>query len=110
MPSREHSVLSLFTGCGGLDLGLELAGFRVCLCVENDPHARSTLTLNRPSWRLAEPGNIHGLTPSAILDQAQLKPRETTLVAAGPPCQPWSKSGLWTKGGRGGWATRAPTR
>ena len=33
---RCPSVLSAFTGLGGLDLGLELAGFRVAGCIEFD--------------------------------------------------------------------------
>jgi hypothetical protein len=30
----ERSVVSLFTGAGGLDLGLKSAGFEPVLCVE----------------------------------------------------------------------------
>ena len=48
-PSRVQPVaLSAFAGCGGLDLGLESAGFRVVATIENDPTARATLRLNRP--------------------------------------------------------------
>ena len=61
--SRERTVLSLFTGAGGLDLGLEAAGFEPVLCVEVDEDSRATLKRNRPGWRLADPGDIHLLEP-----------------------------------------------
>jgi DNA (cytosine-5)-methyltransferase 1 len=91
-------ALSLFTGAGGLDLGLEAAGFMPSLCVEVDSDSRDTLKLNRPAWRLSNPGDIHELEPSQLLRQAGLKPRRLTLLAGGPPCQPFSKSMYWTTG------------
>lgn len=96
--SNDLSVLSLFTGAGGLDLGLEAAGFDARLCVEIDVDSHETLRRNRPSWRLSDPGDIHQLEPRQILRQAVLKPRQLTLLAGGPPCQPFSKSMYWSTG------------
>lgn len=96
LPKRK--LLSLFTGAGGLDLGLEAAGFDVQLCVEIDPDSRQTLVSNRPKWKLAEPGDVHQLTPKRIMAQADVRPGELTLLAGGPPCQPFSKSGYWVNG------------
>ncbi len=96
-PDRR-SVLSLFTGAGGLDLGLEAAGFEPVLCVEIDGDSRETLKKNRPNWPLSDPGDIHQLGPDELLRQAGLKPRQLTLLAGGPPCQPFSKSMYWTTG------------
>mgnify|MGYP000330216776 CR=1 FL=1 len=96
--SSGRTVLSLFTGAGGLDLGLEAAGFEPVLCVEVDEDAKATLKKNRPGWRLAEPGDIHALEPDEILRQAGIKPRELRLLAGGPPCQPFSKSAYWSNG------------
>lgn len=95
---KDHSVLSLFTGAGGLDLGLEAAGFQPVLCVELDSDSRETLARNRPGWRLSDPGDIHQLEPRELLRQAGLKPRQLSLLAGGPPCQPFSKSMYWTTG------------
>ena len=97
--AERRTVLSLFTGAGGLDLGLEAAGFEVALCVEMDQHCRETLTANRPSWLQAEPGDVHELSPEEAMHQAGLRPGELTLLAGGPPCQPFSKSSYWSNGG-----------
>jgi DNA (cytosine-5)-methyltransferase 1 len=79
-------------------LGLEAAGFETKLCVEIDEDARATLKKNRPKWKLAEPGDIHALSAEELLEQGKLKPREIDLLAGGPPCQPFSKSGYWANG------------
>ena len=90
--------MSLFTGAGGLDVGLEEAGFRVALCVEKDATARETIQLNRPRWPLAEPGDIQLLAPETALEQTSLQRGDVTLLSGGPPCQPFSKSGYWVRG------------
>jgi DNA (cytosine-5)-methyltransferase 1 len=92
------TVLSLFTGAGGLDLGLEAAGFQTKLCVETDCDARATLKRNRPRWTLATPGDIHRHEPRDLIALAGLKEGELDLLAGGPPCQPFSKSGYWSAG------------
>ena len=96
--TRHRTVLSLYTGAGGLDLGLEAAGFKVALCIEMDKDCRTTLANNRPNWRLSEPGDVHALTPEQAMRQANLQPGEVTLLAGGPPCQPFSKSSYWVDG------------
>jgi DNA (cytosine-5)-methyltransferase 1 len=93
-----RSLISLFTGAGGLDLGLESAGFDVRLCVENDLNCQTTLQKNRPEWRLASPGDIFKLKPLDILKQANIQPGELDLLAGGPPCQPFSKASYWHRG------------
>jgi DNA (cytosine-5)-methyltransferase 1 len=98
------TVLSTFSGAGGLDLGLEYAGFRNVGCLETDEHARRTLQLNRPGWKLLEPADVveagRQLRPSAV----GLRPRELDLLAGGPPCQPFSKAAQWSSGARVGMA------
>lgn len=96
--TSQLTVLSLFSGAGGLDIGLEAAGFHPVLCVEMDEESRQTLRKNRPGWRLSEPGDIHYLKSADLLKQAELKPRQLTLLAGGPPCQPFSKSSYWSMG------------
>src|SRR6266496_801044 len=91
-------TISLFSGAGGFDLGIEAAGFRICLCVELNNDARETLTINRPRWKLAEQGDIHDADPSILMKQAGLRPKQLTLLTGGPPCQPFSKAGYWSNG------------
>ena len=99
----ELSVLSLFTGAGGLDLGLEAAGFVTKLCVENDADALATLSANRPTWKIADPNDAieFAKDPLAALRRAGIRRSEIALLAGGPPCQPFSKAGYWTAKGPG---------
>jgi DNA (cytosine-5)-methyltransferase 1 len=98
MTRKKRRVLSLFTGAGGLDLGLEAAGFDTVMCVENDAAARATLAHNRPHWKLATPGDIHAHRPEDLLKEMDASPGDIDLIAGGPPCQPFSKSGYWFNG------------
>lgn len=100
MPPARNTprVLSLFTGAGGLDLGLEAAGFEVAGCVERDVDCRQTIS-NNTDWRLAADGDVEHLADAGrLLAEFDLKPQEVDLLAGGPPCQPFSKSGQWARG------------
>lgn len=91
-------TLSLFTGAGGLDAGLEAAKFDVVGCVELDADCRRTLEENRSDWPLIEPGDILAIEPKELLASVGVKPGELSLIAGGPPCQPFSKSSFWLTG------------
>ena len=88
-------VVSLFTGAGGLDLGLEAAGFVIDSCIEINADARKTLATNRPAWILADPGNVHDINAKALIQSVRNRRGEITVLTAGPPCQPFSKSSNW---------------
>lgn len=94
------NVLSLFTGAGGLDLGLDAAGFHVAGCVECDLDCRQTLADNT-DWTVAEQDDIEHIDPARLMDELGLKSGEVTLLAGGPPCQPFSMSGQWVTGRTG---------
>ena len=96
---KKLQVISLYTGAGGLDLGLESAGFETSIAVEFEPDCVRTLKANR-RWPVID-RNIHDVPTREILDNAGLKEGEADLLAGGPPCQPFSKSGYWAKGDAG---------
>ena len=94
--SKSPRVISLYSGAGGLDYGLEAAGFETAVCLEMDKHCCNTLRVNRP-WPVME-GKIETFPTDSILETAALKSREAALLVGGPPCQPFSKSGYWKTG------------
>ncbi len=91
-------AFSLFTGAGGLDLGVEMAGYEVLWAIENDPTAVETLNRNRPGWfqGLPEtrPLDITTLDPSTVMEEVGIGPGEIDLLVGGPPCVAFSKSGF----------------
>jgi DNA (cytosine-5)-methyltransferase 1 len=94
--TRKPTLISLFTGAGGLDLGLEAAGFDTRVCVEMDKDCVQTLRHNR-RWSVID-RDIHSVTPDELLDVAGLAAGDADLLAGGPPCQPFSKSAYWARG------------
>ena len=55
------NTLSLFSGCGGLDLGFEQAGFKICVANEVDPTIYETFKVNHPNTFLIE-GDIRNIS------------------------------------------------
>lgn len=94
--SQMPSLVSLYTGSGGLDLGLEAAGFETRVAIEVDSDSARTLRSNR-EWPVIE-DDIHAVSSDEILRKAGLSVGDTDLLAGGPPCQPFSKSGYWARG------------
>ena len=95
MPSPK--VISLFSGAGGLDFGLEAAGFAFGSGVEMDSDCVATLQESRPDWRVVC-RSIFEVPTQELLDLSISKKGDVDLVAGGPPCQPFSKAGYWARG------------
>ncbi|PTN38967.1 DNA cytosine methyltransferase [Desulfonatronum sp. SC1] len=89
MLNKRHTAIDLFSGCGGLSLGLRYAGFQVVAAVESDTLACDTYELNHPGTVLLRK-DIRKIRPSYLLKQLNLKPGELTLLAGCPPCQGFS--------------------
>lgn len=90
-------VISLFTGAGGLDFGLEAAGFQFGAGVEMDADCVATLLESRPNWPVIC-ASVFDVPTSELLSRAGAKRGQVDLVAGGPPCQPFSKAGYWARG------------
>jgi DNA (cytosine-5)-methyltransferase 1 len=82
----------LFTGAGGLALGLEESGWRHVGLVERDRHACATIRLNATNghrvartWDLEE-RDVRELQYRQLRDSVE-------MIAGGPPCQPFSLGG-----------------
>ena len=77
-------VVSFFSGCGGLDLGFEQAGFNVIWANEFDKEIHATYRYNHPATILCG-DNLYDVKLEDI--------PECDGFIGGPPCQSWSVGG-----------------
>ncbi|MFD4000298.1 DNA cytosine methyltransferase [Streptomyces rubiginosohelvolus] len=86
----KRLAVDLFSGAGGLSLGLERAGWTVAAAVDFDQRALETHAANFPGMSLRmDLGNPDERDELVEM----LKPATIDLVAGGPPCQPFSRAG-----------------
>lgn len=82
-------AIDLFSGCGGLALGLELAAFEHVCLVEQDPQALNTLRANFDPEAV-----MHGDVTDFIKANSFAKFKDQIdLLSGGPPCQAFSYAG-----------------
>lgn len=82
---KHMNVISLFSGCGGLDLGFEKAGFTIPVANEFDKTIWETFKINHPNTNLIE-GDIRNISEDDF-------PKQVDGIIGGPPCQSWSEAG-----------------
>ncbi len=77
-------VLSLFSGCGGLDLGFRQAGFNIIWANEYDKSIWDTYEFNHSETKL-DKRDVRSIKSFDIPDGIG--------IIGGPPCQSWSEAG-----------------
>lgn len=78
------NVVSLFSGCGGLDLGFERSGFNVVWANEYNKKIWKTYEYNHPKTVLDK---------RSIVDIDSEEIPKVDGIIGGPPCQSWSIAG-----------------
>jgi len=88
----KFKSIELFTGAGGLALGLEKTGWHHEALIERNEHACSTIHLNESlghplakNWRLFAQ-DVREISYTSLA-------KNIDMVAGGPPCQPFSLGG-----------------
>jgi len=95
MPNRKPTAIDLFSGAGGLTLGLKRAGFKVLVGVELHKEIAKTYKANHPDVKLLTK-NVKYVSANKIFESAGRK--EIDLVAGCPPCQGFSQlTAKWKK-------------
>ncbi|MGY3497831.1 DNA cytosine methyltransferase [Bradyrhizobium sp. USDA 4502] len=94
---RKATALDLFSGCGGLTVGLKQAGFNVLAAVEFNSLAAETFRSNHRDVILKE-RDIRAVSPLRLRRELKLHKGELDLLAGCPPCQGFSS--LRTRNGR----------
>lgn len=90
--SASMRAVSLFSGAGGLDLGMREAGFEIIAAVDTDRYAASSHERNFPETAFFN-GSISDFTQQKVTELVGAAKLEgVDLLVGGPPCPPFSKS------------------
>lgn len=87
--SHRLTAVDLFSGAGGISVGLGYAGYDVLLANDLDSASASTYRRNFPSHEFIE-GDIRNVSGREIMQKAGLIKGELDLLIGGPPCQGFS--------------------
>jgi DNA (cytosine-5)-methyltransferase 1 len=98
---NSKTYIDLFSGCGGLSLGLHNAGWKGAFAIEKSEDAFKTLEYNLikkkkhfdwPNWLEQKHHDINEILENNSKDLIKLRGK-IDLVAGGPPCQGFSMAG-----------------
>lgn len=91
-----HTVVSLFSGCGGLDLGFKKAGYKTLYATDVWDKACESLELNQVADTIV-------CDDIRNLDFSEFKGKVDVLIG-GPPCPPYSQTRHYLVDKAGGFA------
>ena len=96
MKHMKKISISLFSGAGGMDIGLSWAGFEILVEIESDKHCCATLRVNnerrKANTRVIE-ADIRTIDPNNLMNEINLEQGKLDLLFGGPPCQSFSQIG-----------------
>jgi DNA (cytosine-5)-methyltransferase 1 len=93
---KKLYALSLFSGAGGMDIGVKKADFDILAEIEIDKYCCQTLRAaaerEKRKTTVVET-DIRTVSPERFMSDYSLKPNDLDLLFGGPPCQPFSLAG-----------------
>ena len=84
--SEMRRALSLFSGAGGMDIGVDDASYNTVCAIESDVHCAATLRRNarrKTVWQV----DVRAVSPERILEIFGIRPGGITLLYGSPPWQ-----------------------
>ena len=81
-------AIDIFSGAGGLSLGLRDAGFEIAAALDSDAAAAKTYRANLGEHIIE--ASIDDVAPEGLLELARMVPGACDVLAGGPPCQGFS--------------------
>ncbi|HCL57161.1 MAG TPA: DNA (cytosine-5-)-methyltransferase [Spirochaetia bacterium] len=93
---KKLTAVDLFSGAGGLSIGIERAGFEVILANEIEKDFAKTYSLNHPNTKILN-CDIHTVDFTCELSTLGIEIGAIDLLCGGPPCQGFSTVGSKNK-------------
>jgi len=84
----KKKVVSIYSGCGGFDIGFKEAGFKIVFSTDNWEIATNTLNKNKQSGQDIVCEDIGKIN----FNELRRKHKTIDVLVGGPPCPPFSKS------------------
>lgn len=88
--NKEYTFIDLFSGCGGLSLGFEQAGYKGLIAIDHWKDALETYAYNRQGAKTMC-ADLLTLQPSEV--ERQIGTDTVDVIIGGPPCQGFSVAG-----------------